>query len=106
MSLAVPDIRFATVLAGNTANINYSKKMGRAHIRIVATPTPSTVATAYIAFDAPPAAAPANGQFTLDSLVPAYDADDIGFTIVGIYAVTDCRIEVVAYNSVQGVVLR
>ena len=102
-ALSIPDVRVRTILAGATANVNFSEKLGRVHMRVVNT---GAVPTVYAKFDGIPGAAPADGQFTLDSLVPGYDADDIEFTSVGFYAVTDCRVEVIGYRSVQGMVMR
>lgn len=96
-SPTTPEVLIIAALNG-LGNIDFGKKMARAQIRIVAE---STVAV-YVKFDGVPASSPANGQFTLDATVPAYNEGDIDYQEIGFYSTGVARIEVVGYQAVEG----
>jgi len=100
MPLRVPVILISTLGAGASSSLDFTQKMGTAHVRIVG------IGPVFMKFDGTPGAVAAAGQTTLDAQVPFYNVDDIEFRAIGFYAVGAARVEVTAYRSVEGKVIR
>jgi hypothetical protein len=102
-NVRIPVIKNVPLAIGGTGVADFDGKHGTVHIRLVGT------GPVFVKFDAIPGLAAADGQFTLDSQIPFYDVDDIdlidsvGFRNAG---AAICRVEVIAYKSVEGHVLR
>jgi hypothetical protein len=71
-----------------------TRRWGTAHIKNIG---PGEV---FFAFNAIPAAAPADGQGTLAS-GESYNADNLADSTIGFYAVAATRVEVIFYEAAQ-----
>jgi hypothetical protein len=69
--------------------------LGTAHIKNLG---PGAVA---VKFDGVPLVPPADNQFTLES-GDSYNVDSVNFSTIGLRAVGDCEVQVIAYLAAQG----